>query len=240
MNRFKPVFKCLESYKEKFKNSKCLLTVSIGQEAHEDGKFSATIDLVNKSFESCVLGVNDILQRYTIAIHEDQSAKDFYNISAIEGNKWLIRNKIFYSKFDIPFEIIRWEKWLSSPELEDKKQLILKTMETDTEYKNAFSATIDEFLRRFLKRSNVEKDRIKTVSQLCLDYLVEECAAMCLWVTLGCHFDIYPSKRNLAMQLTHERFIVPFYPDLLHPVAIKFKSRRDVKPQTFSYILHKK
>jgi hypothetical protein len=217
-----------------------LLTISVGQEAHEKEKFSSTIDLVNKSFKSCVLGVNDILQRHTMALYSNKSADDFYDISVLEGNAWLIRNEEFYSKFTIPVEIVRWDKWLFHPELENKKKFILKAINDDLEYRSSFSVTIDEFLRRFSNRSEVGKDKMRYMHQVCLDYLVEECAAMCLWVDMECHFDIYPSKRNPAMQATHERFILPYYPDLLHPVAIKFKSRRDVKPQIFTCIINDK
>jgi hypothetical protein len=43
---YKTVFKCSDSDKEKFKTSQCLLTISVGQEAHEGEKFAA-IEFVN-------------------------------------------------------------------------------------------------------------------------------------------------------------------------------------------------
>ncbi len=68
-----------------------------------------------------------------------------------------------------------------------------------------------------------------------LDYLIEECTALCLWPEINAHFEVYPSKRNLAMSQTHQRFVLPQYPHLLHSIAIKFKNRKQFKPQNFNF-----
>ena len=100
-------------------------------------------------------------------------------------------------------------------------------------YQASFNNTIDEFLKRYyprlLEKRNFNMQRAKT---LCLDYLIEECTALCLWPELNCHFEVYPAKRNLAMDETHKRLVLPFY-DLLHPISIKFKNRKRLKPQQF-------
>ncbi len=51
--------------KKKFKDSCCLLTISIGNGQHESLKFKSTLELVSKSFKSCMIAVCDTLQRYT-------------------------------------------------------------------------------------------------------------------------------------------------------------------------------
>jgi hypothetical protein len=74
---------------------------------------------------------------------------------------------------------------------------------------------------------------------LCFNYLLEECAALCLWPQLNCHFEVYPSPRNAIMAQTHKHFVLPKYPDLLHAVAIKFKNRKQFLPQSFKLNLTK-
>ena len=47
-SKIKPVFKCSEEFKLKFKDSRCLVTISVGQEVHEGKKFLTTIDLIKR------------------------------------------------------------------------------------------------------------------------------------------------------------------------------------------------
>ena len=234
MNYIKPVFKYKNDFdKETFKNSRCLLTISVGQEVHEGDKFAATIDLVNTSFSSAILLIDDSLQRHSIALDKNQNADAFYDTSMAEGDLWLKRNKKYYQNLTILQDIIRWDKWLKHPHYPEQQQKIKSLMAEQPYYQASFDNTIDEFLRRYyprlLEKRNFNMQRAKT---LCLDYLIEECTALCLWPELNCNFEIYPAKRNLAMEETHKRLVLPFY-DLLYPIAIKFKHRKQLKPQQF-------
>jgi len=240
MSYIKPVFKCLDSYKKDFKNSQCLLTVSVGQEVHEGEKFEATIDLVNQSFKSCILLVDDSLQRHTMALTSHQDAGSLYDYSLQLGDEWLKRNEKYIDKLTILNQIIRWDRWLKHRDYHSQQNLIKSTISNDIAYKLVFNETITEFLRRYCLRLS-ENDKanfsIERAHNLCLDYLIEECTAMCLWSEMTCHFEVYPSPRNLAMHETHQRFVVPQYPNLLHAVPIKFKNRKQFKPQCFDFML---
>lgn len=232
MDYIKPVFKCLDIYKEQFNSSQCLLTISVGQEVHEEKKLKATIELVNSTFKSAILLIDDSLQRHTMALTSKSDAESFYEFSIKLGDEWLSRNEEYYKKLTILKKVIRWDEWLNHPYYSINQNLIKSTIETDCTYKNAFDITIDEFLKRYYQRLIDKEDfDIKRARLLCLDYLIEECTAMCLWPEMGCQFEVYPSPRNLAMQETHKRFVLPKYPDLLHAVAIKFKNRNQFKPQ---------
>lgn len=239
MSRIKPVFKCQDIYKDNFANSQCLLTISVGQEVHEGEKFEATIDLVNKSFNSCIMCVDDSLQRHSMALTSGQDAESFYSASIIAGDEWLKRNERYYSKLTILSKIIRWDTWLKHRDYLFQQNLIKSLIETDINYQQAFDETINEFLRRFYSRLN-EYDKqlfnMEKARALCFDYLLEECTAMCLWPETECHFEVYPSPRNLAMHETHRRFVLTKHPHLLHAVAIKFKNRKQLKPQKFDFL----
>lgn len=237
--RIKPVFKYKGSSnkeidKATLKQCKCLLTISVGQEVHEGDKFAATIDLVNAWFGSAILLIDDSLQRHSMALDKLQDADYFYAFSLLQGDLWLERNKPQYQRLTILQDILRWDQWLHHPHYAEQQQKIKACLAQQPDYQASFNHTIEEFLRRYDTRlpgsGYVDKQRAKA---LCLDYLIEECSALCLWPELGCHFEVYPSPRNLAMEQTHQRFVLPDYPDLLHPLAIKFKNRKQLKPQQF-------
>lgn len=235
--RIKPVFKCPEDYKARFSQAHCLLTISVGQEVHEGEKFLTTIDLVNKAFKQCTLCVDDSLQRHTMGLESDLSSDELYRVSIEEGDRWLERNKTIYSRLTIPYSIIRWNKWLMHAKYNYFYESISAEIEKDSEYRECFYDTINEFIRRYEKRikENSRFDRLK-IFEICFTYLKEECTALCLWQEGGFDFEVYPSKRNPTMTTAHEKFVKPNNPVLLNPVAIKFKDRKQLKPQTFNTV----
>ena len=112
-------------------------------------------------------------------------------------------------------------------------------MKENPDYRNAFDITIIEFLKRYMQRLTPEaldQFHYARAYALCFDYLLEECTAMRLWPELNCHVEVYPNKRNAAMRYTHEHFVLPEYPHLLHAVSIKFKQRKQLKPQRFGVL----
>lgn len=232
----KPVLK--HSFdKASFKNARCLLTISVGQEVHEGDKFFSTVDLINDSFGSCILLVDDSLQRHSMALDKAEDATFFYPQSLVEGDLWLERNQKHYQRLHSLERILRWNHCLEHPEYLTQQQKILSHMLETPEYQASFNQSINSFLQRFYARLlKKEHFELKRARRLCLDYLVEECTALCLWTELRCAFEVYPSKRNLAMTETHKRFVLPTYPDLLHPISIKFKNRTQLKPQQFQAI----
>lgn len=238
MAHIKAVYRYIdEASRSKFSDSQCLLTISVGQEVHEGEKFEATIDLVNNSFQSCIMLIDDSLQRHTMVLDRKESAEEFYQISVEEGDHWLVRNEPYYSQLTNLNKIIRWDAWLKHPNYQAQQKFLQDMIKNDAYYADIFDKTINEFLTRYFARLLNKSDfDLARAYQLCFDYLLEECTAMCLWPELGCHFEVYPSKRNFAMDETHKRFVLPNNEELLHPVAIKFKNRKQLKPQQFTLI----
>ena len=99
--RTKVSFKCPRDYAPLFKNSACVLTISVGQKNHESHKLHAAIDAVNKSFNSCIIMLCDTLQRHTLKIQSDKDENQLYGESLIAGDDWLTRNNLFLSKLTI-------------------------------------------------------------------------------------------------------------------------------------------
>jgi hypothetical protein len=107
-----------------------------------------------------------------------------------------------------------------------------------SKYKAIFVKTIHNYLARHKKKTSQESfDYIKSY-ELCMDYLKEECAALCLWVENGYNYHVYPFRRNDAMEATYEMLIKPFYPELLIPVSINFKTRSEALNPTIHNLLN--
>jgi hypothetical protein len=52
---------------------------------------------------------------------------------------------------------------------------------------------------------------------------------MCLWIEKSYDFEVYPSGRNKAMAATYEHLIKNKHPNILRPVALRFK-KYNAKP----------
>src|SRR5262245_12863207 len=97
MSHIKPIFKYEPiAAQTPFAQAQCLLTISVGQEVHEGEKFIATVDLVKSHFASCIMLVDDTLQRHTMILNLDVSADEYRDIARQEGDQWLQRNQEFY------------------------------------------------------------------------------------------------------------------------------------------------
>lgn len=218
---------CPISDRQLFKFSKCFMPISVGQAVHEGNKFLATVKRINSSFEACTILVDDTIQRHTLKItqppkNEDEE-KQLYLKSLREGDEWLIRNNRYLEQFEIPLTVIRWDKWLSHPKFSSQSVVINELYTNNKYYFEAVNQSIDDFLNRFLMRQENSAANYKTAFEYCLDYIKEECTALCLWVEEECEFEVYPSGRNKAMIATYELLIKPFYPDLLRSVSLYFK-----------------
>ncbi len=233
--RVKPVFKCPDEFKSKFNSARGLLTISVGQEVHEGDKLAATIDLVNNAFKEIIILVDDTVQRHTMKLYSNLYIEHLYLLALKAGDEWLKRNANIYEKMTIPFKIMRWDHWLNHANYHDQHRTLYNRYLSDPFYQKQFDITIREFLARHDANRKVANLTSEDCYTLCLNYLLEECTALCLWVDEKINFEIYPSKRNAAMVATHELYIKPQYPHLLLPVAIKFKNRKQFTPQKFLF-----
>lgn len=206
-----------------FPQSTCLMPISVGQAIHEGAKFAAVIKLINASFKQCTILVDDSVQRHTIGIMNHASPEELYQLAVTEGDLWLKRNQMAYEELTIPYDIMRWDDWYNSPNYINSHLRVKNEYDTNESFRQAIHANIDDFLTRYLSRFNPEEIDNERAFRLCLDYLIEECAVMCLWTEKAYDFEVYPSGRNKAMAATYHYLIKPFYPEYIRPVALRFK-----------------
>lgn len=226
-----------EEEKNKFKNSSCLLTISVGQQTHENERFAATIDLINYSFKSCIIQIDDTLQRHTMALNHNEDPDYFYDVSKAEGKLWLERNEKYINRLKIPMKLYRWDEWLFRDNFDTQKNRLLNKLNEDLEYQKAFEVSIDNFISKCLQRnSRLMEFEIKRLKKLSFDFVLEECTALTLWPELICQYEAYPNGHNSAIEATKKLFIYPFYHDILRSITIIFKNAGQLTPQKF-YLL---
>jgi tRNA-dependent cyclodipeptide synthase len=218
----KVCFKTFGTDRKELNKSSCLLTISVGQKSHESEKFLATIQSINKSVKTCTIVVGDTLQRHTIGLGQTTSMDQRYQEAKKAGDLWLQRNKSLYSQLTIPYQIIRWDDCLEHPSYKKHYEQISSLYMTDENYRKAFLDTISEFMQRYNRQDSLKNTEIAHYQ--CLEYLKEECAALCSWAEGKYNFEIYPGRRNKAMAATHKKFIEPKFPACLKEIAIKFKN----------------
>ncbi|MGD9153365.1 MAG: hypothetical protein PVG30_06900 [Gammaproteobacteria bacterium] len=212
-----------DKYKDEFERSRCFLPISVGQPYHEGEKFAATIRLVNDSnFKECVIVVCDTLQRHTMAIFEpEMDEESLYQKALQNGDAWIERNKSTIETLTIPYQIVRWNKWLFSPLYQQKRKIIDEAYDADAKFKKAFDDTVSQFLDRIKKR---RKDiNLSIAFDKSLEYVKEECVFDFLCIKDQFNFEIYPQLRSKAKQVVYEKFIKKSHKIFLKRRVVKFK-----------------
>ena len=235
MAKTKCFFRFLEEKdKVKLKELDCLFTISVGQQTHEGEHFRATIELLNSSFKSCTMLVDDSLQRHTMAFEYGHEPDYFYETSLKEGSLWLERNKPYYDKLENLKEIIRWDTWLKHSNFETQREQLLLLTKGDETYQQAFTDSVDEFVTKY--QSRLDKPNLfdlERAKKLSFNFILEECTALCLWQDLNCSYEVYPNLHNSAINETRKRFVLANNPGLLNEVTLGFRNAKQLAPQRF-------
>lgn len=216
------------------KESSCLLSISVGQQYHEEDYFASTIDLINNTFGSCVISLYDSLQRYTMAMNYPLALDELHVLANKEGDLWLQRNEKFYSRLKNLTGVVRWDDWLKKAEFDNTKQEVLQLIEQDPSYKKHFNIAVDKYLNRCNKNSDkVGECEFTRVNKLCFNYIVEECVVLRLWMSLNCQFEVYPNLHNEAIEETRKRFANSTDRSILNLLTLSFKNKTQLGKQRF-------
>lgn len=204
----------------------CMLTISVGQLVHEGEKFKATLELVNRSFRKCTIGVCDTLQRHSLAILANLESDDLYNIAKQAGDQWIDRNiEYCQQNLTIPFEIVRWDAWLKNPKYSIFREQINALYEKDTRFFEIVQELAIEFNNRLRKRGH-QFDPKKGV-RLSVEYILEECAAMCQWYEEKYSVEVYPAIRNEAIEYGFSVLMSEQYNKLVLPAGVNLKKNKN-------------
>lgn len=238
MGRIKSAFRTVNlEAEDNFKQEKCLLLISVGQESHEGERFESTIELINKTFGVCSVSLYDSLQRHTMALNSNNDPEDFHALANKQGDLWLERNKVSLDKLNNLQTIFRWDTWLNHPDFARYRQELKELLANDSSYKDIFDFTVEKYLNRYCKQARLIKDfKENRAYDICMEYVLEECTVLRIWPELRYGYEAYPSLHNEAMEETRKRFITPNYPTLLRPLTIRFRNAPQLKPQEFELL----
>ena len=221
---------CPVEERKRFYSSHCIMPISVGLglKVCEGSEFLGTLKLINASFRSFTILLDDSIQRYNMRILSDLSDEALRNQAIREGDLWLQRNKSIIDLVSVPYNIVRWDDWANHPSYLEHNKIVEALYQSDEWYRAAFEDTIEEFLSRFQKNIASDDAKIKKFDydyayQSCLLYLKEECSVMCLWAQALYDFEVYPTGRNKAMMATYEKIIKPNFPDHLKSVSLHFR-----------------
>jgi hypothetical protein len=205
------------------KESKVIITISVGQPNHEGDKFLSTVLATNKQFSFARIMVCDSLQRHTMKMTSSLSLDELHEVAIEEGDRWIKRNLEAINRLAIPYQISRWDEWLKHRDFNNQSRFILELYNNDPNFKLAIRKTVDEFISRNPERILIDRQRAYQLSQA---YLLEECAVMLILADEGFAYEIYPSERNEAMDFIYQNVIAKENRQLMQAVFIKFKRIR--------------
>jgi len=224
LERAKATFLHQVAEKPHFINSKAIMLISVGKEIHEGAKFSAAVELVNRSFKTCDILVCDVLQRHNMQINNFSISKNFYAESLLAGKEWVDRNNKHFQSLKIPYNIFHWEKYLLRQEFPSLQEKILVAYEEDSSFKEAMHDTITEFVTRYARRFDIIDE--KMAFKCCFDYLVEETAIIMLMMQKDQYkYIVYPGKMPKVLSAARDKFVVPNNLELLKWVTIYIRHR---------------
>jgi hypothetical protein len=232
MSKLKASFMCSKSYRQQVEEPTVQLTVSVGQPIHEGERLSATLALVNTAFSHCTIMIDDTIQWRTYAIGNPDADEAALLQAAIQaGDDYLARNTPLFAHYlTIPYRIVRWQEWHGTLEWQSAISSMQETYASNTILQQAIDTNVTTFLSRYEKKGLPQHYNRQWAESLCTAYLIEECAIMKeFWPELGCHFELYPSGRNEAMQAIHQLFIAPKL--LLLPISLRFHRKQNKNNQ---------
>jgi len=223
----KVYFKCSDEDRCRFKDSTCAVTISVGHASQEGEALAETIRRINAKFKACVINVNDTLQRHTIRIAQ---AKDFdvlYNDAKQAGDDWLACNQAIIDQLTIEHQIFRWDDWFMHNDYSKKRAIIDDLYESNPDYRDAISQTIQAFSERYNKRYSATTIDNEFLHECSLEYLKEECSVFLLWADSNYDFELYPSKRRLAFEKTRQYTVEPYKPLTLKPLSLEIHKKKN-------------
>jgi len=208
--------------KAKFKDSRCFLIISLNQRAYQGERFVAVLKTINRFFNGCTIMVADTLQRHTLGIkHHEYDAQKLSEMAKDLGNQWVKDNDNSIKEcLNIEHKISRWNEWKDHKDFQYFYTKVCELYEKDPIYKDLMTRETSAFISRIKHDFTYER-----AQRLCFQYLIEECAAMCLWVQEKCAFQLYPKGLNSAMSYINRVLIQPNYPELLQEIAFHVREK---------------
>ncbi|HRC27107.1 MAG TPA: hypothetical protein PKX87_06725, partial [Alphaproteobacteria bacterium] len=149
----------------------------------QDGRYlESQIRLVNQRFKKCFVHMGDTLQRHNLT--DRLGSEDAHQAARIMGSAWLARNADALDQLEIPYEIIRWDHWLTHPEFPALHAAMREYYDSNIFFRKIVGRDVALFTAR-----NPEANPSR-----CVDYLLEEAAADTLFCRQNPVARLYPAS----------------------------------------------
>jgi tRNA-dependent cyclodipeptide synthase len=160
------------------------LQISVGNPKHEGDKFFALTEWAAGRFDKVILIVSDTLQRHNLAQDREIDIKDAYDVSLLQGQKWLRDNKAAIE--NIPSEkcvMTLWDAWMAHPDFKNTYAEIINIYHTEDSVKYSVLEKAENFWARHDFKGTIDTS---------VDYILEELAAFAIMFKETSAIDIYP------------------------------------------------
>lgn len=174
----------------------CSFEISMGNQWQEGSYLASQIEWANQHFKRCFIHVGDTLHRHNLL--DRMSPEKARATGYVMGSAWLARNTGIIDSLEIPYEIVRWDRWLSHPDFPGLRAAIQDHYESNAFFRKAVAQDVERFIKR---NSTVNPIR-------CVDYLLEEAAGDTLFCRQNPMTRIYPAS-ELATYAYLSRTQVP-------------------------------
>lgn len=157
-----------------FLNKKNIIyLVSVGKEKFEGKWVERFVNFIEEiKPKKTIIVVADSLQRFNIEVDENISEIEALQESEKRGQQWVEKYKPYFSKLDIDYEFIHWEKLKEDGDYQKYFNEIMIWNESD-DFKQLISASAEAYIGRFDRKLH-ENKAIKQSSK----FLNEESAVL--------------------------------------------------------------
>lgn len=216
----------VKNHKQIYPKSHVNLLISVGQLYHEGEKFKATVDLICRSnFASCTVVICDTIQHYNYMFSGLLCEADARLRASEDGRAWALRNAASLEKLSSVIQTKHqyWDDSIEHSKFPLYLNMLQEKLNADCELKEAFNYSANEYITRYKQANPLVSINEERVLDLCLQYLVEECAViMMLWsLEHSCDFLVYPCSMLKAMAVTEQLFVN--FEERYHWLSLRFK-----------------
>lgn len=204
-------------------NTKALLGFSIGQDSAKLDLMKQDIALAVKKYDSFTILAADTLQRHTRIISSPNlSDTAAYDDTLASGNAWLAEAAKIADELGASYDVLRWDDVLHLDGYQDKLADVNELYNTDKAFQKAVKQTIGKFITRYQERGVIKnnKEAMQQAFKTCLNYVLEECAAVWLlgqpeygYTHLQYHYKLGDAMLYICKLIQNEQ------PELMRPVV---------------------
>ncbi len=192
--------------KEKFWNrhDNVVIGVSLQNPNLTGDRFEKVIEWVNRqaNFKRCYVDFADTLNRHNYMLF-DGLDEDAAHRKAIEnGGAWLEANASTLGKLNIPYQIMRWDRWLRHPRF----PFVLHCMEQAYDTYEPFQKAVHDAIHVFFERRGLDQRCVQSKEyRHAVDFILEEISVdTIIYESMKAAY-IYPSKETDAYKMVRER-----------------------------------